>query len=450
MDRLQRLSEIQRRLNGRKIVWFGTRGADAQPLLAFAELSSIFSQIAPLDAVSVAHELCLETMKGSRVDLNRYNIDVDGSREAKQMHRRLIKALREPCVLVAYRPCSFLASAYYPRSETCEYLGLFHERQAAFEHKPWVETELRRHGIKVIPWRYFDDEDQLGLAESLEVGPMVLRANRTDGGAGLTLVRDEGQLAHDRPMHYDGFLAAAPLLAPAIPLNVNACVFRDGALSLHAPSVQLVGVRACTERPFGYCGNDFARIRDLDGRTLDAFEEMALKVGRWLAREGYVGAFGIDAVVHGGEVFLAEINARFQGSSPLAAQLADHLGRSNLFLDHLSAFLDIEADPLMSLRDQAREQSALAQVIVYNRGPVPVRRRTDAKSDGEEIHCKLLPAEPVAVDTEGLLFKLVMPGPVTEDGLSLCPAIDSEVRRLTAQLFGVGPGYVWVSPPGGD
>jgi len=449
MDRAHRLSEIRRRLNGRKIVWFGTRGADAQPLLAFSEFSAVFSQIAPLDAVSVGNELCLETMKNERVDLNRYSIDADHSPEVKQMHRRLIKALRDPSVLVAYRPCSFLASAYYPRSETCEYLGLFHERQAAFEHKPWVETELRRHGIRVIPWKYFDDEDQLGLEESLEAGPMVLRANRTDGGAGLTLVRDEGQLALDRPMHYDGFLAASPLLAPIIPLNVNACVFRDGNVSLHAPSVQLVGVRACTERPFGYCGNDFARIADLDDAMLGAFEEMALKVGRWLASEGYVGVFGIDGLIYDGKVFLAEINARFQGSSPVAAQLADQLGRSNLFLDHLSAFLNIEAGPRMSLRDQAHEQPRIAQVIAYNRGPVRVRRRSDARSDGEEVHCKLLPGEQVDVDPEGMLFKIVVPGPATDDGLTLCTGIESEVRRLTAQLFGVGPGYVWPSSPAG-
>jgi hypothetical protein len=446
MDRRTRIAEIRRRLAGRKLIWFGTRGADAQPFLAFPEFSMILSQIAPLDAVSVATELCLETMKTVRVDLNRYSIDADRSAEAKEMHRRLIKALRDPCVLVAYRPCAFLASAYYPRSETCEYLGLFHERQAAFEHKPWVETELRKHGIRVIPWKYFDDEDQLGLEESLEAGPVVLRANRTDGGAGLTLVRDEGELAVDRPMHYDGFLAAAPLLSPVIPLNVNACVFRTGTVVLHAPSLQLVGVRVCTERPFGYCGNDFAAVRDLDPVILDSFENIAMKVGKWLAREGYVGVFGIDALIYDGKIFLAEINARFQGSSPVAAQLADHIGHTNLFVDHLSAFLNVEPETSMPLRDQARELPPTSQVVVYNRSPMPVRRRVDIRAEGDETHCKLLPNHKVDIDTEGLLFKLVVPASVTSDGATLCASIESEVRRLTSQMFGAGPGYVWPSP----
>jgi hypothetical protein len=438
----QRTNEIRRRLNGRKMVWFGTRGADAQPLLQFPELTSIFSQIAPLDAVSIATELCLETMKGVRVDLNRYSIDADSSEEAKELHRRVIKALREPSVLVAYRPCSFLASAYYPRSETCQYLGLFHERQAAFEHKPWVETELRKHGIRVIPWKYFDDEDQLGLAESLEAGPMVLRANRTDGGAGLTLVSDERQMALDRPAHYDGFLAAAPLLDPTIPLNINACVFRNGSVRLHAPSLQLVGIRACTGRRFGYCGNDFARVRDLDPKTLDAFEDMALSVGKWLAREGYVGVFGIDAVVHDGKLFLAEINARFQGSSPMAAQLVDVQGRANLFLDHLAAFLGLDPGPSMPLREQAREQPRMSQIAVHNRAPVSISRLDDARFESGDSHCKLLAAERVEIDPEGLLFKLVVGDAVTDDGLALRPEANADVRSMTSQLFGVGPGYV--------
>jgi hypothetical protein len=442
MNLTQRLNEIRGRVHGRKIVWFGTRGADAQPLLQFPEFEALFSQIAPLEAVSLRGELCLETMKNLRVDLNRYNIDADRTEEAKEMHRCLIRVLRQPSVLVAYRPCAFLASAYYPRAETCEYLGLFHERQAAFEHKPWVETELRRSGIRVIPWKYFDDEDQLGLAEALEAGPMVLRANRTDGGAGLTMVRDEGQLALDRPAHYDGFLAAAPMLSPAIPLNVNACVFRTGEVRLHAPSIQLVGIRTCTERPFGYCGNDFARVRELDPSFLDAFEEMGMHIGRWLAREGYVGVFGIDALIYDGKLSLAEVNARFQGSSPVAAQLADAMGRSNLFLDHLAAFLGLDAPPAASLREQARDQPAVSQVAVYNRGTVPITRRPEVKLNGEDVHCKLLAAEKVEIDPEGLLFKLVRLGAVTEDGMALAGEVEDEVRGLTSKLFRVGPGYV--------
>lgn len=442
MDRTQRLADIRRCLDGRKIVWFGTRGTDAQPLLEFAEFGSLFSQIAPLDAVSIATELCLETMKRMRVDLNRYNIDADRSAEAKEMHRRLIRALRGRSVLVTYRPCSYLASAYYPRSESCEYLGLFHERQAAFEHKPWVESELRRYGVRTIPWKYFDDEDQLGLAESLEAGPMVLRANRTDGGAGLTLVSSEGQLAVDRPAHYDGFLAAAPMLAPAIPLNVNGCVFRDGSLTLHAPSIQLIGLRTCTDRPFGYCGNDFARIRELEPTLLDAFEAMAQRVGKWLSREGYVGAFGIDAVIYDGKLFLAEVNPRFQGSSAVAAQLADAMGGSNLYLDHLAAFLGLAGGTSIPLRDQAVEQDRISQIAVYNRSTIPVGRRPTTIADHDDSQCKLLPEMGVQVDPEALLFKLVIQDAVTDDGMSLRSDADMQVRRLTTSWFGVGSGYV--------
>lgn len=60
MNRTRRIADIRRRIAGRRLIWFGVRGADAQPLLEFPELSDICSQIAPLGALSVERETCLE------------------------------------------------------------------------------------------------------------------------------------------------------------------------------------------------------------------------------------------------------------------------------------------------------------------------------------------------------------------------------------------------------
>ena len=98
-------------------------------------------------------------------------------------------------------------------------------------------------------------------------------------------------------MEPDGFLAASRYLDPHIPLNINACVFQDGTVTLHGPSVQLIGIPDLTRRTFGYCGNDFGAIRHLDPRFVKEFEKMVLKVGGWLWSQGYLGAFGVDALV---------------------------------------------------------------------------------------------------------------------------------------------------------
>ena len=75
MHRRARFLEIRRRLNGRRLVWFGTRGSDAQPLLEFPEFSGVFSQTAPLDAISTSQEVCLETLTRCAPDARAHTAD---------------------------------------------------------------------------------------------------------------------------------------------------------------------------------------------------------------------------------------------------------------------------------------------------------------------------------------------------------------------------------------
>jgi hypothetical protein len=418
-DRRRRIEALQKEIGHRKLIWFGTRGSDARPLLELSGFRECYSLISPLGALALDAEVSLETLRRFRVDLNRYDVDADTSEEASELHRHLVRACGEPCYLAAYRPSAFLASAYFPRSQLVRYLGMFHQRQAPFEHKPWVETELSDFGVNVIPWRYFGDEDLTLLEETLIHGPLVLRTNKSDGGAGLNLVRNRAELLSRWPAHGDGFLAASPFLEPNVPLNINACVFPDG-VALHAPSLQLIGIAPCTGRVFGYCGNDFARIRDLDDEVLDSFETIALGVGEWLRSKGYVGAFGVDAIVHEGRVYLTEVNPRFQGSSAVAARLAANMEISDLFMDHISAFLGLEAPAPRSIRMLAREQEQLAQIVCYNRDAFPVGFGTGEQPIEErDMEVDLLPPPGVEVESEGMIFKALVRGPVTADGHSL-------------------------------
>jgi len=233
VNRRQRIAQIERRLGKRKLIWYGTRGTDAQVLLDLPQFSECFSLIAPLGALSLDVEVCLETMKGLRVDLDAYRIATDPSPEALDFQRRLLDSLGEPAVVTTYRSDPTFTSMYYPRSDRVEYLGLFHERQAPFEHKPWVETELKTWDVPTIPRRYLRQDDTDLLEELLEQGPLVARSTRSDGGEGLTLIRDAQEAETKLPHYPDQFFSVAPYLAPNIPLNVNAVVFQDETVSIH-------------------------------------------------------------------------------------------------------------------------------------------------------------------------------------------------------------------------
>lgn len=433
MEDIDAVQRVRDALAGRNLVWFGTRGVDAHPFLVFPELRHVFSAIAPLEALS-NEEVCLESLTSTRVDLDAYDFDQDRSEALLELRAGLACAFRRPSVLVAYRPAGMLSSLAFLHDAAVEYLGLFHEHQAPFEHKPWVERELRRIGVPTVPWRYYEPADLAHAERLLPPAGVVVRASRSSGGRGLALVTDGTTLRHVAASLSREPVAIAPFLDGAVPLNVNACVYRDGSVTLHAPSVQLIGVPECTTRPFGYCGNDFARVGDIDPRLLPQLEGITRQTGRWLAAMGYVGAFGIDALWHKGRVLFSELNPRFQGSSLASARLDAHLGRRNLYVSHMCAFLGIPPPPPGPLAALAEEAPPLSQIIAHNRDAAPVHPRRPRGRSPEAW--RMEPDEGVRVEPGAVMARLFVEGSVTRDGRSLLPGAGALAREAA------GPGPV--------
>ena len=115
--------------------------------------------------------------------------------------------------------------------------------------------------------------------------------------------------------------------------------------AIHPASVQLIGIPIASYRRFGFCGNDFAAVALLPDGLLDEIDEVVTASGRMLASKGYVGAFGADLLVDGEQVYLTEINPRFQGSTAVSVGLAATVDEPDIVLDHLASFLGIEPRP---------------------------------------------------------------------------------------------------------
>jgi hypothetical protein len=232
-------------------VWAGIRGDDVEPLTDLPQLDASFSIIGAYARRSSIDALAFEDLSGERVDLETWDIDDNlRSPEAIEFRRGLLRALGRPSALVPYRPSRFLSAICFARRDRCLNLGLFGAYQFAFEHKPWVETTLAAIGVPVIPWIYVADEDQLRTKEFLEHGSLVLRRSRTSGGEGFVVVEDPSTLSDLWPHAEEGFVSVAPYIVGAMPVNVGATVWRDG-VTVHYPSVQLIGVPGCVTRPFG-------------------------------------------------------------------------------------------------------------------------------------------------------------------------------------------------------
>lgn len=450
MDRTSLIRAVEDAIGRRRLMWVGTRGTDAQPLLAIEQFEGVAGLLAPLGVPSWpdGSEKYLEHLSGCRVDLNRYSVDRDRSPHAVALGDHLRDAMTPGTLVVAYRPTALLAAAYYPRMEHATYLGMFHGHQEAFEHKPWVESELSARGVPIIPQRYFSDSDSVVMDEWVESlsrggGQCVLRANYSDGGAGL-MVGGDGDSGPGTLQHDGGFLAVSPFLEPSVPLNVSGCVFPSGNVTVRSPSVQLIGLPSCTTRRFGYCGNDFAAVHGILGDDgLDELQGIAAETGAWLWQRGYLGAFGLDALLWNGRIHLTEVNPRFQGCSAAAADLMAAVGMADIYLDHLAAMLGLAApadqSPLREQgQEQAREGHKLAQIVCYNTGPAQRLRGGVVIPDLDYGELKGTPDEDVLVDPEAMLFKLFVYSRVTTTGGDLPAWLSDDIDRLKAQLFDQG------------
>jgi hypothetical protein len=371
MDRTKLLREVGRLLGKRSLVWAGIRGDDVEPVADLPHLEASYSIIGAYNRRTSVEALAFEDITGVRVDLEIWDIDDHLQSEAATTFRRaMLRSLAQPSALLPYRPSRFLSAISFARRDRCLNLGLFGAHQSAFEHKPWVETAVAELGLPHIPWIYVADEEQLGTRDLVARGPVMLRRSRTSGGEGIVRVEDAAQLMAQWPRADEAFVSVAPFLGGGLPINVGATVWKDG-VTVHHPSVQLIGLANCVTRPFGYCGNDFGLARQLDATLLDQIEGATKTIGRWLRSFGYLGTFGVDFLVHEGRALFTEVNPRFQGSTHASSQLAVEAGEGCLVLEHIAAMLGLDAPRQRPIRETVPETAAFANLVVHWTGERP-------------------------------------------------------------------------------
>jgi hypothetical protein len=427
-SRTKRIVELNRVIGHRLLIWFGIRGEDAVPLLALDAFGASFSVTARTGSATLDRscDLTLEELSGLRVDLDRYDLDLDSSPAANAFRSGLLRASSTHCVLVTYRPSAFTSALAFSMQDTLILAGMYKDRQRAFEHKPWVETQLAGRGVRSLGWTYVADSRRAIAARALNHGPLVLRTSRDSGGVGISLVRTADELVQHWPNQEDQFVAIAPYLDCSVPVNLSGCVFPDGSISCHPPSVQLIGAESMTVQRFGYCGNDFSLIKDLSASALDALHGLLLAVGNWLYHERYLGAFGVDALVRGDEVFFTEVNARMQGSTSMSAQVAQQLDLPDLVLDHVAANLGLGSGYRSpTVREWVSAQPDLAHLILHNVSNTDVVNVSGNPNIIGNERWALDPGD-VRINPGGVLGRLIWPGRVTEDGFS----IDSDARAI--------------------
>ncbi|HEY0013262.1 MAG TPA: ATP-grasp domain-containing protein [Allosphingosinicella sp.] len=429
-----RQKAIRRAAGRRTFVWFGTRATDALPLTAVAPSLFVVAQTCPLPGA--AGQVSLEGISKRRVDLDRYDIDLDSSYAAAAVVASLLQYANNPSLIVAYRPSAFLGRLFFePGEAICAFN--FHLFQRQFEHKFWMERILRKMdaAIPFPPTSYLRAADRSGLEQMLKAGPIVARAATGAGGANVFLIRDADDIGPELRERPDEVLTVSHYLAKSVPINVNACIYGGEEVRVLGVSYQLIGVRGLTRRPFGFCGNDFAATHDLPSADLASVEKVTVQIGKCLGRLGYRGAFGADFLITKGTVVTIEINPRFQASSALSSAVNQALELPDVVTEHVGAFLDLPPPPPTSLAEQVRQARTLrgavplAQVFHRNTESRAVRLvEPPAPTDAYDIDG--LPNPDVSVEPGAVLFRSLHGGPITSTGYAVGGDITGMESRL--------------------
>jgi len=432
VSRAELIGAITERIGKRQLLWFGTRGEDGAPLLALPQFSGSFSLTAPSRTAGLRGR-SLEELKRRRVDLDQYEPDDDDSEAMGELRRQMLGEMNRPTVVVSYRPSRLVSALEFANLETVVHAGLFRERHLPFEHKPWVESNVAALGVPTVEWRYVADERHTDVLRYVHDGPVMLRTSRGSGGVGLVRLDHPDDLDRRWLRQAEAFLSVAPYLDNAVPINVGAVAFPTGDVTVHAASVQLIGIPACIDRPFGYCGNDFGAIRDLGDELLGEIERRTKQVGGWLARQGFLGAFGVDFLLSGDALLFSEINPRFQGSSFLATELERSIDQPDIYLDHIAAHLGVLPAGRPSLVDLHAALPAWSQVVVHSDSSGTVRRVAPVAPPewaDDLVDVSLVPEQAVDVDPAAVLCRLFLSRSVTKSGFEL----DADAVQLLAEM----------------
>ena len=365
--RQELIAQIDKALGRRRLYWFGTRGSDATSLADVPQFCGAFSIIDKLSWALEWSESWEDNREGMRIDLDEWDIDEHPKHPATQdLRAAMLTAMDYDHAIAAYRPCDFLSDLTFVRRDHCQYLGMFAGQQRAFEHKPWVETAVAKMDINWLGWRYLAGRDR-GVAEDWvrRDGSVVVRPSRGSGGFGMRRIDTVKDLDAFWPASDDSWVNVSTYRRNALPLNIGAVVWDDG-VTLHFPSVQLIGVTACTTWPFGYCGNDFGLAAQLPTEIIQEIERTALLLGDWLRSAGFRGAYGVDYLLDGGTLFFTEINPRFQGSTRVSSQLSSIRDEPCLLLDHIAALLHVPTPVRPKLSELISDPPIGGHVVLHN------------------------------------------------------------------------------------
>jgi len=139
----------------------------------------------------------------------------------------------------------------------------------------------------------------------------VIQAASSCGGSGTRLFSAQTADAVCRVIETDQRYIVTPHIRQSISINIHVIVY-DEELLLLPPSVQIVSAE---DLNLSYHGGDFIAYQRLPLDLREKVKDYAQVIGHHLQHKGYRGVCGIDFLADRAELYLMEVNSRFQAST---------------------------------------------------------------------------------------------------------------------------------------
>jgi len=216
-----------------------------------------------------------------------------------------------------------------------------------FEDKVKFSPIVAKYSIPLVPFIIGPLESKLLSTASKKFSlPLVIQTHHGWAGNSTHLIKDFKTIFSIIPRHTP--IKISPHLKGYTMLN-NCCLTSRGLLQ-SPPALQYTGIPTLTNNPFATVGRQWPSLAPL--KIISKIKKITLDLSKILNNYQYRGFFGLDFLVSGGKVLLAECNPRLTASFAFYTDIELKNNLNPLFYYHLLEFC--APDKINDLKNEDR------------------------------------------------------------------------------------------------
>lgn len=177
-----------------------------------------------------------------------------------------------------------------------------------FELKKLFKNIVPILDYKILSGKYCN-YDYLSKIFNTSDGAFVIQSSTGSGGSGTLVLNNKNEQNLDTSKNQNYMVTR--YCENNIPINIHVLISKNKILILPG-SLQII---QNINNKLAYKGCDYIAYNNINNKLIEKIEQYAYKVAEKLRQKGYLGICGIDSIIYNDEIYLMEVNTRFQNSS---------------------------------------------------------------------------------------------------------------------------------------